>query len=160
MFHLAANLDVWSAFCTLTRSRTNYNFKLLFRFCEAGVQNGRRPTICSCHSLRECSFSAIRRRLLLKFNAETVFSELSPSPKSKFQCQYAYFKVSCDIPHGNRRKNGVCFTKFCTHEGDVLGVRHRLNALPHVVRQSSWPRQLTSMSTFLTDVRTCVCESA
>lgn len=40
----------------------------------------------------------------------------------------------------------------------MLGVRHRLNALPHVVRQSSWPRQLTSMSTFLTDVRTCLWE--
>lgn len=85
-------------------------------------------------------------------NAETVFQSYLPRRKSKFQCQNAYFKVSCYIPHGNCRKNGVCFIKFYTHEGDVLGIRHRLNALPHVLRQSSWPRQLTSMSTFLTDV--------
>lgn len=32
------------------------------------------------------------------------------------------------VPPGNRLKNRVCFTKFYTHEGDVLGIRHRLNS--------------------------------
>lgn len=147
LFHLVADSDfnLWSAFCTLTRSRTNYNFKLLFRFCEAGFQNG----LCRLFAaVTRCvsAFLATRRYLSV---VQDRFSELSPSPKNrKLQCQYVYFKVFVFVLLNFTPMKVTCL-EYVT-----------VWTLPRVVRQSSWPRQLTSMSTFLTDVRTCVCESA
>lgn len=77
----------------------------------------------------------------------------------KFQCQHAYFKVSCDIPLGNHIKNRVCFIKFYT-----LNVWRARNTSPFELflvhaRQSSW--RLTSMSRHILDrlAHVCVCKS-
>lgn len=90
---LAADYDLnfWSAICTLTRSRSNYNFKLLFRFCEAGVKNGRRQlfaAVIRCVS----AFLAIRRCLLLKLNTETVFQSYLPHRKKQISMPVRVFQ--------------------------------------------------------------------